>query len=81
VKEHKRFLLNYIDENPSVVVTEVAESLTQNFVDLNISRSTVYKVKTTECNLSIRQAQFQPVERNNEEKPAKIRLGTKVAAN
>ncbi|KAG1451367.1 hypothetical protein G6F46_008779 [Rhizopus delemar] len=65
---HKQFLLNYSDKNPSAVVTEVAESLTQNFADLNVSRSTIYNFMTTECNLSIKQAQFQPVERNNEEK-------------
>ena len=67
-EEHKQFLLNYIDENPSAVVTEVAECLTQNFADLNVSRSTIYSFMTTECNLSIKQAQFQPVERNSEEK-------------
>ena len=52
-EEHKQFLLNYIDENPSTVVTEVAESLTQNFADLNVSSSTIYNFMTTECNLSI----------------------------
>ncbi|CEP07597.1 hypothetical protein, partial, partial [Parasitella parasitica] len=67
-EEHKQFLLNYIDENPSAVVAEVAEILTQNFVDLNVSRSTIYSFMTTECNLSIKQAQFQPVERNSEER-------------
>jgi transposase len=67
-EEHKQFLLNYIDENPSAVVAEVAGILTQNFVDLNVSRSTIYNFMTTECNLSIKQAQFQPIERNSEEK-------------
>ncbi|ORE00854.1 hypothetical protein BCV72DRAFT_339805 [Rhizopus microsporus var. microsporus] len=54
--------------NASAVVTEVAESLTQNFADLNVSRSTISNFMTTECNLSIKQAQFQSVERNSEEK-------------
>ncbi|CEI93947.1 hypothetical protein RMCBS344292_08171 [Rhizopus microsporus] len=67
-EEHKQFLLNYIDENPSAVVSEVIESLIQNFIDLKVSRSTVYNFMTTECNFSIKQAQFQPVERNSEEK-------------
>ncbi|KAG1442606.1 hypothetical protein G6F56_010995 [Rhizopus delemar] len=67
-EEHKQFLLNYIDENPSAVVTEVVESLLQNSVNLKVSRSTVYNFMTTQCNLSIKQAQFQPVERNSEEK-------------
>lgn len=67
-EEHKQFLLKYIDENPSTDVTEMAESLAQNFVNLNVSRITVYNFKTTECNMSIKQAQFQPLERNSEEK-------------
>ncbi|KAG1457808.1 hypothetical protein G6F56_006532 [Rhizopus delemar] len=62
-EEHKQFLLNYIDENPSAVVTEVAESLTQKFADLNVSRNTIYNFMITECNLSIKHAQFQPVEK------------------
>ncbi|KAG0768150.1 hypothetical protein G6F33_003026 [Rhizopus arrhizus] len=66
--EHKQFLLNYIDENPSTVVNEVVESLKQNYEDFNVSRSTVYNFVTTQCNLSINQAQFHPVERNSEEK-------------
>lgn len=53
-EEHKQSILNYIDENPSAVVTEVAESLTQKFADLNVSRSTIYNFMTTECNIFIR---------------------------
>jgi transposase len=67
-EEHKQFILNYIDENPSAVLTEVVESLLQYFVNLNVSRTTVYNFMTTQCNLSIKQAQFQPLERNSEEK-------------
>ncbi|KAG1466937.1 hypothetical protein G6F56_004600 [Rhizopus delemar] len=48
-EEHKQFLLNYIDENPSAVVNEVVESLKQNFEGLNVSRSTVYNFMTTRC--------------------------------
>ncbi|CEI91916.1 hypothetical protein RMCBS344292_06193 [Rhizopus microsporus] len=58
--DHKQFLSNYIDENPSAVVNEVVKSLKQSYEDLDVSRST--------CNLSIKQAQFHPVERNSEEK-------------
>ncbi|KAI7866049.1 hypothetical protein BDF14DRAFT_1875385 [Spinellus fusiger] len=36
-EEHKKFLLNYIDDNPSAVVTEVVKDLKQNFVDLSVS--------------------------------------------
>ncbi|KAG0942018.1 hypothetical protein G6F32_008199 [Rhizopus arrhizus] len=67
-EEHKQLILNYIDENPSAVLTEVVESLLQCFVNLNVSRTTVYNFMTMQCNLSIKQAQFQPLERNSEEK-------------
>ncbi|KAI8374531.1 uncharacterized protein BYT42DRAFT_594582 [Radiomyces spectabilis] len=51
-EEHEQFLLTYIDENRSTVVTEVAESSRQNFADLTVSRSTVYNIMTTERNLN-----------------------------
>ena len=53
-EKHKQFLLNYIDRYPSAAVTEVAESLTQNFQGLSVSRSTIYNFMTTECNLSFK---------------------------
>ncbi|OAD66395.1 Homeodomain-like DNA binding domain-containing transcription factor [Phycomyces blakesleeanus NRRL 1555(-)] len=49
-EDHKQFLLNYIDENPSALVIEVTESLTQNFAGLNASHSTIYSFMTTERN-------------------------------
>ncbi|KAG1212532.1 hypothetical protein G6F69_003639 [Rhizopus microsporus] len=50
--EHKQVILEYIDENPSAVLEQVMERLLQK----------------TECNLSLKKAQFQPVDRNGEEK-------------
>lgn len=57
-----------MDENASAVLTEVAESLRQKNLDLNVSRSTVYNFMIAQCNLSIKQAQFHPVERISDEK-------------
>ncbi|CAO0790837.1 unnamed protein product [Mucor circinelloides] len=34
-EEHEHFLLNYIDESPSAVLTEVVEHLLQSFVGLS----------------------------------------------
>ncbi|KAL4206916.1 hypothetical protein AB4K20DRAFT_1918441 [Rhizopus microsporus] len=51
-EEHKQVILEYIDENPSAVLEQVMERLLQK----------------TECNLSLKKAQFQPVDRNGEEK-------------
>ncbi|KAG1224198.1 hypothetical protein G6F67_009548 [Rhizopus microsporus] len=66
--EHKQMILEYIDENPSVVLEQVMERLLQKFRDLKASKSTVYNFVRTECNLSLKKAQFQPVDRNSEEK-------------
>ena len=66
--EHKQVILEYIDENPSAVLEQVMERLLQKFWDLKISKSTVYNFVRTECNLSLKKAQFQPVDRNSEEK-------------
>lgn len=67
-EEHKQVILEYIDENPSAVLEQVMERLLQKFQDLKVSKSTVYNFVRTECNLSLKKAQFQPVDRNGEEK-------------
>ncbi|KAI8367709.1 uncharacterized protein BYT42DRAFT_625825 [Radiomyces spectabilis] len=38
-EEHKQFLLNYIDENPSTVVADVVEKFEAKLCGLNVSRS------------------------------------------
>lgn len=53
-EEHKHFLLNFIDENPSTVLTEIVESLTQYFIGLEFFHSTVHNFMATECNLFIK---------------------------
>ncbi|KAG1556064.1 hypothetical protein G6F50_012777 [Rhizopus delemar] len=48
--EHKQVILEYIDENPSVVLEQVMERLLQKFRDLKVSKSTVYNfVRKWEC--------------------------------
>ena len=67
-EEHKQVTLEYIDENPSAVLEQVMERLLQRLQDLKVSKSTIYNSVRTECNLSLKKAQFQPVDRNSEEK-------------
>ncbi|KAL4211919.1 hypothetical protein AB4K20DRAFT_1889550 [Rhizopus microsporus] len=68
-EEHKQVILEYIDENPSAVLEQAMERLLQKFRDLKVSKSTVYNfVRRTECSLSFKKAQFQPVDRNSGEK-------------
>ncbi|CEI87457.1 hypothetical protein RMCBS344292_01869 [Rhizopus microsporus] len=66
-EEHKQVILEYIYENPSSALEQAMEQLLQNFQDLKVSKSTVYNFVRTECNLSLKKAQFQPVDRNSEE--------------
>ena len=67
-EEHKQVILEYIDENLSAVLEQVMERLLQRFQDLKVSKSTIYNFVRTECSLSFKKAQFQPVDRNSEEK-------------
>jgi hypothetical protein len=53
-KEHRNFILNYVDKNPSAILTEVVGSLMKSFVNPNISRNIVYNFMTTQRNLSIK---------------------------
>ncbi|KAG1171013.1 hypothetical protein G6F71_007263 [Rhizopus microsporus] len=46
--EHKQVTLEYIDENPSVVLEQVMERLLQKFQDLKASKSTVYNLNSEE---------------------------------
>ncbi|KAI8645405.1 hypothetical protein BD408DRAFT_450273 [Parasitella parasitica] len=55
---------NQDEVNPFAVVNEVVKSLKQNYEDLNVSSSIVYNFIATLCNLSFKQAQLHPVERN-----------------
>ncbi|KAL1931415.1 hypothetical protein VTP01DRAFT_9557 [Rhizomucor pusillus] len=64
----KQLSSDFIDANPSAVVIEVTEPLVKQFKDLNVSHSTVYNFMRTECNLSLKKAEFQSVDRNSPEK-------------
>ncbi|CEG76421.1 hypothetical protein RMATCC62417_11318 [Rhizopus microsporus] len=67
-KEHKTAVINFIDGNPTASVVEVTEHLLNRFSDLKVSRSTIYNFMKSECNLSLKKADFHSVERNS---PAK----------
>ncbi|KAG1183129.1 hypothetical protein G6F36_008671 [Rhizopus arrhizus] len=68
-EDHKMTVVNFIDANPSASVVEVTGHLLKQFHDLKISRSTVYNFMRSECNLSLKKADFHSIERNS---PAKI---------
>ena len=67
-EEHKSVILECIDENPSVVLDEVIKKLKQIFTELKVSKSTLFDFVKEHCNLSLKKARFQPVDRNSQEK-------------
>ncbi|KAL1927621.1 hypothetical protein VTP01DRAFT_3858 [Rhizomucor pusillus] len=66
--EHKKTIIDFIDANPSAAVVEVTEHLVKEFKDLKVSNSTVNNFIKTECNLPLKKAEFQSVERKSPEK-------------
>ncbi|ORY89519.1 hypothetical protein BCR43DRAFT_448380, partial [Syncephalastrum racemosum] len=52
--DHKKHIMDVMDNDCTIVVSEVTDSLTSKFQDLKISKSTVHNFMKTECNLSIK---------------------------
>ncbi|KAL1930688.1 hypothetical protein VTP01DRAFT_10850 [Rhizomucor pusillus] len=67
-EEHKKVLLEYVDENPAAVLEQLMERLSQTFEGLKVSKSTAYDFVRTQCNLSLKKTRFQPIDRNSEAK-------------
>ncbi|ORE01679.1 hypothetical protein BCV72DRAFT_320557 [Rhizopus microsporus var. microsporus] len=67
-EEHKQVILQCVDENLSVALEQVMEQLLQKFQDPKVSKSSVNNFVRTECNLLLKKAQFQSVDRNSEAK-------------
>ncbi|KAL1936543.1 hypothetical protein VTP01DRAFT_677 [Rhizomucor pusillus] len=62
--EHKKTIIDFTD----AVVVEVTEHLMKHFKDLKVSHSTVYNFMRTECNLSLKKAEFQSMDGYSPEK-------------
>ncbi|OAD67154.1 Homeodomain-like DNA binding domain-containing transcription factor [Phycomyces blakesleeanus NRRL 1555(-)] len=69
IEDHKMTVINFIEANPFASVVEVAKNLLNQFHDLKVSCSTIYNFMRSECNLSLKKADFHSIERNS---PAKI---------
>ncbi|KAL1932186.1 hypothetical protein VTP01DRAFT_9242 [Rhizomucor pusillus] len=67
-EEHKSVILECIDENPSIALDEVMKKLKQIFTELKVSKSTLFEFVKEHCNLSLKKARLQPIDRNSEEK-------------
>ncbi|ORE08685.1 hypothetical protein BCV72DRAFT_323055 [Rhizopus microsporus var. microsporus] len=67
-KTGRLLILEYIDEDLSATLEQVMERLVQKLQNPKVCKVTIYNFVRTECNLSLKKAQFQPVDRNSEEK-------------
>ncbi|KAG1340145.1 hypothetical protein G6F62_005532 [Rhizopus arrhizus] len=67
-EEHNSVIFECIDENPSVVLDEVMKKLKQIFTELKVSKSTLFDFVKEHCNLSLKKAGLQTIDRNSEEK-------------
>lgn len=66
--QHKAFLTELIDEKPDMVLDEMMENLTAQFIDLESSKTALHNFVTQKCNITLKRAHFHSVERNS---PAK----------
>ncbi|CAO0801114.1 unnamed protein product [Mucor circinelloides] len=67
---HKTHLVDLIDEEPSLVLEQMMDSLTASFIDLEISKTAPYNFVTKECKISLKRAHFHSVDRKS---PGKIK--------
>ncbi|ORE03792.1 hypothetical protein BCV72DRAFT_307907 [Rhizopus microsporus var. microsporus] len=67
-EKHKNIILRCIDENASIVLDELMKELKHIFIELKVSKTTLFDFAKQHCNLSLKKARLQPVGRNSEEK-------------
>lgn len=52
-QEHKQYLIDFVDENPTAVLNEAFDNLTQKFEGLNIKKTHIQEFMKTECNIKV----------------------------
>ncbi|GAN06739.1 conserved hypothetical protein [Mucor ambiguus] len=62
---HKKFIVDLVDDQPSLVLDQMMESLTASFIELEISKTALYNFVTKNCNISLKRAHFHSVDRNS----------------
>ncbi|ORZ13624.1 hypothetical protein BCR42DRAFT_67551 [Absidia repens] len=56
--EHKRHLIEFIDDNPSAIIDQAVDSLTKQFEGLVIKKTVVHNFMKNECNYLLRRHIF-----------------------
>ncbi|KAI8367219.1 hypothetical protein EDC96DRAFT_574723 [Choanephora cucurbitarum] len=66
IENYARFIVDFLDENTSLVLDDKMEGLTSQFDDLQIKKSSPHDFVTEKCNTTLKKAHV--VERNGPEK-------------
>jgi transposase len=66
--EHEKFLVDLVDDQPSLVLDQIMDNLTNHFTGLSISKTGLYKFVTDKCRISLKRAHFHSVDRNSPDK-------------
>lgn len=66
-EEHKKFLINLFDDNPSTVIEQAVDSLTKQFEGLEIAKSTVHNFIKNGMGFTFKKAQFHSLKQNDDE--------------
>lgn len=64
-EDHKKHLEEKFIDHPSATLDQAMESLTGQFTDLKVTKTTVYNFMTEKCALSFKKAHFHSKERNS----------------
>ncbi|KAI8645340.1 hypothetical protein BD408DRAFT_411768, partial [Parasitella parasitica] len=64
-EQHKAYLVDFFDENPTAVILDAVENLTKSFEGLEIKKSRVAEFMKEDCNLSIKVITRHPKARNS----------------
>lgn len=70
-EEHEKSLVNLVDEEASLVLDDMMNSLNAQFTNRKISKTALYNFATEKCSISSK-AHFHSIERNSEEKIEEI---------
>lgn len=66
--EHEKFLVDLIDDQPSLVLDQIMENLTKQFDSLQILKTGLYNFVTEKRRISLKRTHFHSVDRNSPEK-------------
>lgn len=65
---HKDYLVNFVDENPSIVLDDMMTAVTSQFAELKIKKSSLHSFVKEKCKIILKRAYFHSVERNSPKK-------------